>query len=247
MNKTRAIESFNNIAEKIIHPAVIDVERNILAAVMINENSIITVVKYLKPSHFSDSKHQFIYKACLSLFDANSLIDKTCLLYTSCKGVYKMLSEKLLKVIQEILNDKYLSLQLFGFNGLLTTEKNLMETFKLKDHWVESFNIQCLRIESFKKFPIECEVLPDETPMLYKHIFKNLLTDEIVREDLRTLGRTKLLPENQYKFWVIPINIASKDDFLPERTMQVLIPPIDVEALEKQLNESKVDESDKLF
>ena len=71
----KAKEAFEQIQEKIVHPAVLDVEKNVLAAVMLNENSIITVVKYLKPYHFSDIKHQIIFKACLSLFDSNLLID----------------------------------------------------------------------------------------------------------------------------------------------------------------------------
>ena len=149
-----------------------------------------------------------------------------------------MLNEKLFRAIQEILFDKYTTGQLFGFNGLLTTEKKLTETFKLKDHWVESFNIQLMRAESFKNVPVECRVLPDDNFGKYKHTFRNLLNDE-TREDLRWLGREKLLPENQYCFWLIPINVATKDEFISERMIQVIIPPVDIDQLEKEIEGNK--------
>mgnify|MGYP001382749219 CR=1 FL=1 len=41
----KAKEAFEQIQEKIVHPAVLGVEKNVLAAVMLNENSIITAVK----------------------------------------------------------------------------------------------------------------------------------------------------------------------------------------------------------
>lgn len=74
--------AFKQLQEKIIHPAVVEVEKNILSCLMLNENSIVTAVKYLKPYHFSDQKHQIIFKACLSLFDGNILIDQSSIYET---------------------------------------------------------------------------------------------------------------------------------------------------------------------
>ena len=150
-----------------------------------------------------------------------------------------MLNKKSLEAIQESLKEKFLTSQLFQFQTIHTTEINLVESFNLKDHWVVSFFIQTLSIPDFKNIPLECELLRSDSRDLYKHTFRNLLTNELVREDHRALGKEKLLPDNQYRFWVIPIEIEIDDEFEDAKIYQVLIPPVDLEALEEHIKGSK--------
>ena len=49
----------------------LEIEEQVLGALLIDNRSISKIADTLKPSDFARDKHQIVYKACLSLFNRN--------------------------------------------------------------------------------------------------------------------------------------------------------------------------------
>ena len=60
-----------------IAPNVVDIERCVLGALMIERDAITTVIDILKPEHFYHPDHKKVYNAILDLYNSNSPIDIT--------------------------------------------------------------------------------------------------------------------------------------------------------------------------
>ncbi len=65
-------------------PAVVDVEREIIGAMLLDNDSIPKVFEVLKPESFFDPKHKVIFQAVQSLYEANEPVD-TVTLYEELK------------------------------------------------------------------------------------------------------------------------------------------------------------------
>ena len=58
-------------------PNVVDIEKCVLGAIMIERDAITTVIDILKPEHFYHQDHKKVYTAILDLYNSNSPIDIT--------------------------------------------------------------------------------------------------------------------------------------------------------------------------
>jgi replicative DNA helicase len=70
-------------------PAVPEVEIAVLGAILMDNDSVPKVVEVLKPDHFSDPKHQFIFAAVQNLYEANEPVT-TVSLYEELKKDNKL-------------------------------------------------------------------------------------------------------------------------------------------------------------
>jgi replicative DNA helicase len=69
-------------------PAVVEVEKEILGAMLLDNEAIPKVFEVLKPDSFFDPKHKIIFKAIQSLYEANEPLD-TVTLYEELKKLGK--------------------------------------------------------------------------------------------------------------------------------------------------------------
>jgi len=69
----------NNYSAGKQPPAVVDVERNVLGAMMLDAEAVPKVIETLQPECFFDKRNQFIYEAMISLFESNEPIDSVSL------------------------------------------------------------------------------------------------------------------------------------------------------------------------
>lgn len=65
-------------------PAVVEVEQNVLGAMLLDNDAIPKVIEVLKPEHFFDPKHKMLFSAVIALYDANEPVD-TVSLYEELK------------------------------------------------------------------------------------------------------------------------------------------------------------------
>lgn len=56
-------------------PSAIDLEKNVIGAILIEKDAIIDIAESLRPEMFYDEKHQIIFRHCIKLFIENSPID----------------------------------------------------------------------------------------------------------------------------------------------------------------------------
>jgi replicative DNA helicase len=70
-------------------PAAPEVEIAVLGAILMDNDSVPKVIEILKPDHFSDPKHQFIFSAVQNLYEANEPVT-TVSLYEELKKVGKL-------------------------------------------------------------------------------------------------------------------------------------------------------------
>ena len=62
-----------------VPPASIQSERQVLGAILLNNEVLPNVLEILKPDHFYDPKHQLIYAAILRLFENSEPVDSVSL------------------------------------------------------------------------------------------------------------------------------------------------------------------------
>ncbi|PKL90321.1 MAG: replicative DNA helicase [Ignavibacteriae bacterium HGW-Ignavibacteriae-2] len=70
-------------------PAVVEVEQNVLGAMLLDNDAIPKVIEVLKPEHFFDPKHKVIFNSVISLYQSNEPVD-TVSLYEELKKEAKV-------------------------------------------------------------------------------------------------------------------------------------------------------------
>lgn len=58
-----------------IPPHSLDAEVSVLGALLLDKNAIVNVAEFLRPSHFYDTKHSFIFETMIELYEAREPID----------------------------------------------------------------------------------------------------------------------------------------------------------------------------
>lgn len=61
--------------KKIMPPHDTDAEKSVLGALLIDKDSIVRVVEFLRPHHFYEESHRLIYEAILNLYEARKPTD----------------------------------------------------------------------------------------------------------------------------------------------------------------------------
>lgn len=72
--KSSASEAMPNIQLRI-PPHSLEAEASVLGALLLDKNAIVNVAEFLRPTHFYDDKHSYIFEAILELYEAREPID----------------------------------------------------------------------------------------------------------------------------------------------------------------------------
>lgn len=89
MSDTSSRAEFEQLNKSKKPPASPEVEIAILGAILMDNDSVPKVIEILKPEHFYDPKHQFIFSAVLNLYESNEPIS-TVSLYEELKKDNKL-------------------------------------------------------------------------------------------------------------------------------------------------------------
>lgn len=89
MADTRSKSDFEQLNKSKKPPAAPEVEIAVLGAILMDNDSVPKVIEILKPEHFSEPKHQFIFSAILNLYEANEPVS-TVSLYEELKKDNKL-------------------------------------------------------------------------------------------------------------------------------------------------------------
>ena len=89
MADSRSKVEFEKLNKSRTPPAAPEVEIAVLGAMLMDNDSVPKVIEILKPEHFYDPKHQFIFSAVLSLYESNEPVT-TVSLYEELKRDKKL-------------------------------------------------------------------------------------------------------------------------------------------------------------
>jgi len=72
---TQTFKTINELSSKKLPPTAPEAERSVLGCLLLDKDSILKIVDFIKPDDFYHDHHRFIFEAILELFITSEPID----------------------------------------------------------------------------------------------------------------------------------------------------------------------------